>query len=586
MKLTKYPYQKSILVVFILFSLFFPAVVHGNGYEFVSSRKFSLGDRVCYVSVVQNIAGGVAGFQHIAGEKDVVLRGCFEGYIYWFLAHALESQGVHPKSDYFVDTTIDKIQIDEEANLANIEVTCKWKSGAVSRYLISTNGTAKGTLVREISSAKIKPRKFVFSLGEAKCKLVVIEGIHGTGQDLILKGCEEAQQVPADKRERYVVWHLSDRLIFENLLTRDEKLISISLEKVRVRPATGKAEIEVTCRKSSDQTIRVVVITDGTRRGTHIAEYNVIFTKKGAQVENYTESEHKPQTESTFPTKKRTQVPKSITINSPSDAAKALVNISNRLEIPQLCMAIGLGSCKFQIVQDDEENAWVKIGEGTIYITTGLLNNTKTEDELAFIVAHELGHIYHRHPQKRLKTVIGTEVAARVAELIIKGKKSRQTAEDIKEALQASYSREQEREADQFAVMKLIEAGYDPLKAVDFFWRVLEKERQYRAALDAQKLRMELELSQLKRELDYFLTLCKQYTNVYKVSKTYDNWRKLSYYCGIYNNKVRYYNTKVEEYRQFMRSYEKVKSPYFQTHPLTEERISAIINMTKEYKGQ
>lgn len=56
----------------------------------------------------------------------------------------------------------------------------------------------------------------------------------------------------------------------------------------------------------------------------------------------------------------------------------------------------------FKIVNDPRQEAWV-LSTGTVYITTGMVANLDNEAQLAYILAHEVGHIELRHAylQKR-----------------------------------------------------------------------------------------------------------------------------------------------------------------------------------------
>lgn len=50
----------------------------------------------------------------------------------------------------------------------------------------------------------------------------------------------------------------------------------------------------------------------------------------------------------------------------------------------------------FRIVNDPHPNAW-SFSTGSVYITTGLMSMLDNEAQLAFVLAHEVGHVEHRH---------------------------------------------------------------------------------------------------------------------------------------------------------------------------------------------
>ncbi|MEW5797026.1 MAG: M48 family metallopeptidase [Candidatus Zixiibacteriota bacterium] len=116
---------------------------------------------------------------------------------------------------------------------------------------------------------------------------------------------------------------------------------------------------------------------------------------------------------------------------------------------------------KFTVIESDQINAFAAPG-GYIYFYTGLLGLMDNEAELAAVMAHELSHVVARHGAKRLQTAMG---AALAYELVMGDTKSEtfKTAVGIGMSLLfADYSRDAEREADDFGLTYMIRAGYDP----------------------------------------------------------------------------------------------------------------------------
>lgn len=121
----------------------------------------------------------------------------------------------------------------------------------------------------------------------------------------------------------------------------------------------------------------------------------------------------------------------------------------------------------FHVVDTPEPNAFALPG-GYIYVTRGLLVLLNSEDELAGVIGHEIGHVAARHIVQQISrkapfailTNIGAGVTGIVSPLLgdlIGGIGSLATG-----VVFASYSREQERQADRLGQELAAKAGWDP----------------------------------------------------------------------------------------------------------------------------
>lgn len=126
----------------------------------------------------------------------------------------------------------------------------------------------------------------------------------------------------------------------------------------------------------------------------------------------------------------------------------------------------------FIILDTDEINAFGAPG-GFIMISRGMLRLCKTEDELAAVLAHEIGHVENQHGLKAIKkgrltsalTILALEGAKQLGgtQLAEVTKAFENTISDITSTLMNSgYSRKTEFEADRSAVKILQRIGYDP----------------------------------------------------------------------------------------------------------------------------
>lgn len=115
----------------------------------------------------------------------------------------------------------------------------------------------------------------------------------------------------------------------------------------------------------------------------------------------------------------------------------------------------------FRVLDDKMDNAFALPG-GYIYIFKRLLERLETDDEIAAVLAHEIGHTCARHSAKRLQNILGYEM---LRFLVVKGAEdsySRYKANQAINQLMLAYSREDEFEADRLAVKYLKKAGYKP----------------------------------------------------------------------------------------------------------------------------
>lgn len=131
----------------------------------------------------------------------------------------------------------------------------------------------------------------------------------------------------------------------------------------------------------------------------------------------------------------------------------------------------------FTVLDSDVVNAFAVPG-GYVYVTRGLLALAKDEAEVAGVLAHEIGHVTARHSaQRQTRQTIAGILAAGVG-LVFGDDTLAQLAGLGGTAVVASYSREQELEADQLGVETLRRAGYDPF-AMATFLETLRRDSQY-----------------------------------------------------------------------------------------------------------
>jgi predicted Zn-dependent protease len=134
----------------------------------------------------------------------------------------------------------------------------------------------------------------------------------------------------------------------------------------------------------------------------------------------------------------------------------------------------------FFVVDDPSINAFALPG-GYIGVHTGLLEATRTEDELAGVLAHEIAHVTQRHiaravtankRQSLLSTAVmlGAMIAGALGGIdgdVMQGTIA--VAQGASAQAQINFTRIHEHEADRIGMSALADAGFDPDGMASFF---------------------------------------------------------------------------------------------------------------------
>ncbi len=138
---------------------------------------------------------------------------------------------------------------------------------------------------------------------------------------------------------------------------------------------------------------------------------------------------------------------------------------------------VGLGLAKvshraaldyeFRVVNANYDNAFALPG-GKICITRGLLNRMTTEDQLAGVLGHEIGHVTARHGAQQYTTQMLVGGLLGIGAIVLE-------SEDVKggplimaaagigsQLVLLRYSRDHERQSDELGMEYMARAGYNP----------------------------------------------------------------------------------------------------------------------------
>lgn len=138
------------------------------------------------------------------------------------------------------------------------------------------------------------------------------------------------------------------------------------------------------------------------------------------------------------------------------------------------------------VVNDSTVNAWALPG-GKIAVNKGLLRYVDSEDELAAVIGHEMGHVELSHAIGEMRTerfargftsigaeVMSSQLSQGGAQGMLSGQALQYLIGPMHEMVTTGYSREAEHEADGHMVKVFRTSGHDPQKGVAFFRTLLE----------------------------------------------------------------------------------------------------------------
>ncbi|MBN2119902.1 MAG: M48 family metalloprotease [Candidatus Omnitrophica bacterium] len=134
----------------------------------------------------------------------------------------------------------------------------------------------------------------------------------------------------------------------------------------------------------------------------------------------------------------------------------------------------------FGVIDEKDEINAASLPGGYIYVYRGLLDMLDNDDQIAFVLAHEIGHIVARHHIKKLQAALGYNFLLLAASQVpssgnISGA---QGVDLIFATIMSEYSQEDELLADELAVKYTEKAGFDPKEGINVLNKLREKNRE------------------------------------------------------------------------------------------------------------
>jgi len=200
--------------------------------------------------------------------------------------------------------------------------------------------------------------------------------------------------------------------------------------------------------------------------------------------------------------------------NSVKRIAKRLIDATNRSDLDWEC----------HVINSESVNAFV-LPNGKIFVFSGLFQVCDTEDELAAVIGHEIGHAIARHAAERLSvSKVGYLFLTLTRGLVgdtITGNLTTMLSTSL---LGLKYSRIQEMEADIIGLEFMTKADYDP-----------------KAAIKVQKKFSEMEIAQGRSEnalVNLFSTHPIGNERIENIEKWVNEYEKVNTTSSLINHKI------------------------------------------------
>lgn len=151
-----------------------------------------------------------------------------------------------------------------------------------------------------------------------------------------------------------------------------------------------------------------------------------------------------------------------------NDPARArYVNCVAQALVAQLPESARRQAWEVALIADDAPNAFALPG-GKIGVNTGLLKVATTQDQLAAVIGHELGHVVSRHAAERVSQQFATQTAMQVINSATGGERQQLLGllgVGAQAGIVLPFSRRHESEADVLGQRYMASAGFDPRAA-------------------------------------------------------------------------------------------------------------------------
>lgn len=126
---------------------------------------------------------------------------------------------------------------------------------------------------------------------------------------------------------------------------------------------------------------------------------------------------------------------------------------------------------RFGLIKTDSVNAFATPG-GFVLVTTGLVKQLQNEDELAFVLAHEINHVLRRHHYKVVQRQRLAESAAKQMQASSGDSNFASLSQASAQIYARGLDKNSEFEADRLGAELMTQSGYDPVSAMGVLERL------------------------------------------------------------------------------------------------------------------
>lgn len=129
------------------------------------------------------------------------------------------------------------------------------------------------------------------------------------------------------------------------------------------------------------------------------------------------------------------------------------------------------------LISDKSANAFALPGN-KVGVHTGLLALASTQDQLAVVIGHELGHVVARHAAERVSQQYATETALQVLNSATGGERQQMLGllgAGAQAGITLPFSRLHESEADDLGQRYMAKAGFDPRAAAQLWQKMAQQ---------------------------------------------------------------------------------------------------------------